>query len=246
MKNWIVIGATSAIAEAVCRIWAIRGYKLFLVARKEDKLRDVARDLSVRGAAQVETFTLDVNRFDHHPVCFDEAITKMGNVDGLFIAHGTLPDQQACQASFEAAHREINTNALCVISFCTLAANLFEQQRQGDIAVIGSVAGDRGRRSNYVYGAAKGMVSIFLQGLRNRLAPASVHVLTIKPGFVDTPLTASFDKSGPLWASAEQVAAGIVKSVDKRRNTVYLPWFWWVIMNVIRYIPESIFKKMKM
>jgi len=246
MKNWIVIGATSAIAEAVCRIWASRGYKLFLVARNEEKLQEVAKDLSVRGAAQVETYSLDMNVFDRHQACFDEALSKLGKVDGIFIAHGTLPDQQACQASFDVARKEIDTNAMSVISLCTIAANLFEQQRQGDIAVISSVAGDRGRQSNYVYGAAKGMVSVFLQGLRNRLSPAGVNVLTIKPGFVDTPMTAGFDKSGPLWASVDQVAAGIVKSVDKHRNVVYLPWFWWIIMNIIRHIPEFIFKKMKM
>ena len=246
MKNWIVVGATSAIAEAVCRMWASRGYKLFLVARNEAKLQEVADDMKVRGAAQVDIFSMDATAFDKHQGCFDQAVTTMGKVDGIFIAHGTLPDQQACQADFAQARKEIDTNAMSVISLCTIAANHFEQQRSGDIAVISSVAGDRGRQSNYVYGAAKGMVSIFLQGLRNRLAPTGVHVLTIKPGFVDTPMTASFDKGGPLWASADQVAAGIVKSVDKGRNIVYLPWFWWIIMNIIRHIPEFIFKKMKM
>ncbi len=246
MKNWIVVGATSAIAESVCRLWASRGYKLFLVARNEEKLNVVAQDLKVRGAGQVDVYSMDANAFELHQPCFDAALKSMGRVDGLFVAHGTLPDQKACERSFNVARSEIETNALSVISLCTIAANHFEQQRQGDIAVISSVAGDRGRQSNYVYGAAKGMVSIFLQGLRNRLSASGVHVLTIKPGFVDTPMTASFDKGGPLWASADQVAAGIVKSVDKKCNVVYLPWFWWIIMNIIRHIPEFIFKKMKM
>ena len=246
MKNWIVVGATSAIAESVCRLWASRGYKLFLVARNEEKLNVVAQDLKVRGAGQVDVYSMDANAFELHQQCFDAGLKSMGKVDGIFIAHGTLPDQKACERSFNVARAEIETNALSVISLCTIAANHFEQQRQGDIAVISSVAGDRGRQSNYVYGAAKGMVSIFLQGLSNRLSASGVHVLTIKPGFVDTPMTASIIKGGPLWASSDQVAAGIVKSVDKKCNVVYLPWFWWIIMNIIRHIPKFIFKKMKL
>lgn len=246
MKNWIIVGVTSAIAESVARIWAGRGYKLFLVARNENRLADIAQDLKVRGAAAVDTFAMDANAFERHQELFEAAHKSMGRIDGIFIAHGTLPDQKACETSFNVARAEIETNGLSVISLCTLAANLFEQQRQGDIAVISSVAGDRGRQSNYVYGAAKGMVSIFLQGLRNRLAKSGVHVTTIKPGFVDTPMTADFDKGGPLWASSEQVANGIVSAVDKKRNVVYLPWFWWIIMNIIRHIPEFIFKKMKL
>ena len=246
MKNWIIVGATSAIAEAVSRIWAGRGYKLFLVARNEEKLSEVAQDLKVRGADLVETFAMDANAFERHQECIDAALKSMGRVDGILIAHGTLPDQKACESSFSVARMEIETNGLSVVSLCTLAANLFEQQRAGDIAVISSVAGDRGRQSNYVYGAAKGMVSVFLQGLRNRLTKSGVHVTTIKPGFVDTPMTASFDKGGPLWASAEQVAEGIVRSIDKKRNVVYLPWFWFIIMNIIRHIPEFIFKKLSM
>lgn len=246
MKNWIIVGVTSAIAESVARIWASKGYKLFLVARNEQRLDDIAKDLRIRGAALVDTFVMDVNAFERHQDCFDAASQSMGRIDGILVAHGTLPDQKACETSFNVARAEIETNGLSVISLCTIAANLFEQQRQGDIAVISSVAGDRGRQSNYVYGAAKGMVSIFLQGLRNRLTPAGVHVTTIKPGFVDTPMTAAFDKGGPLWASADQVAAGIVQAIDKKRNVAYLPWFWWIIMNIIRHIPEFIFKKMKM
>ena len=246
MKNWIIVGVTSAIAESVARLWAGRGYKLFLVARNPQRLADIAQDLNVRGAAQVDTFVMDANEFNRHPECFDSALRSMGRIDGILIAHGTLPDQKACEASVDVTRHEIETNGLSVISLCTLAANQFEAQGSGDIAVISSVAGDRGRQSNYVYGAAKGMVSIYLQGLRNRLTRSGVHVTTIKPGFVDTPMTASFDKGGPLWASTEQVAAGITRAIDKKRNVVYLPWFWWIIMNIIRHIPEFIFKKMKL
>lgn len=246
MKNWIVVGPTSAIAESVCRIWAARGYKLFLVGRDLAKLNAVKADLMVRGAETVETFQMDVTEFQKHSECMKIAAEKMGRIDGILIAHGTLPDQKACEASFDVSLKEIEVNGLSVVSLCTLAANYFEDQKQGDIAVISSVAGDRGRQSNYVYGAAKGMVSIYLQGLRNRLAKSGVHVTTIKPGFVDTPMTAEIEKGGPLWATAEQVAKGIVKAVDKQANVVYLPFFWQAIMLVIKCIPEFIFKKLSL
>lgn len=246
MKNWIIVGATSAIAESVCRLWSMRGYKLFLVGRSEEKLEMLSADYKVRGADEVFSYVLDINQFDAHQSCWDEAEKSMGRVDGILIAHGTLPDQAACAASFETTLSELNTNAISVISLCTIAANAFEQAGRGDIAVISSVAGDRGRQSNYVYGAAKGMVSIFLQGLRNRLSKSGVHVTTIKPGFVDTPMTSEFDKGGPLWASADQVADGIVKAIDRKRNVSYLPWFWWGIMTIIKHIPEFIFKRLSL
>ncbi|OUS32362.1 short-chain dehydrogenase [Gammaproteobacteria bacterium 45_16_T64] len=245
MKNWVILGATSAIAEEVMRLWASRGYKLFLVARNQDKMDIIKEDLSVRGAMQVETFVMDANEITKHISLLEEADKRLGHVDGVFVAHGTLPDQKACEKSYEAAYQEIHTNALSVISLLTEVANRFESRGHGDIAVISSVAGDRGRQSNYVYGAAKALLSTYLQGLRNRLVKSNVHVLTIKPGFVDTPMTADFDK-GALWASTEQVATGIVNAVDKKRNEAYLPGFWWAIMFIIKHVPEFIFKKLSM
>ncbi|RLT98644.1 SDR family oxidoreductase [Ketobacter sp.] len=246
MKNWIVIGATSAIAESVCRLWSTRGYNLFLVGRNADKLESVKQDYTVRGADTVFTHVLDIAQLDKHQACWEQAKAAMGRIDGIFIAHGTLPDQKRCEADFNHALTEININATSVLSFCTIAANEFETAGSGHIAVISSVAGDRGRQSNYVYGSAKGMVSLFLQGLRNRLFKRGVMVTTIKPGFVDSPMTADFEKGGPLWATPDQVAAGIVKSIDKNRGVVYLPWFWWGIMQVIKSIPEFIFKRLSL
>jgi short-subunit dehydrogenase len=132
-----------------------------------------------------------------------------------------------------------------VIALATVLANRFEAQRSGSIAVISSVAGDRGRQSNYVYGAAKGAVTLLLQGLRNRLSKSGVQVLTIKPGFVDTPMTAEF-KKGALWAKPDDIAHGIVSAIDRRRDVVYLPGFWRLIMLIIRHIPEPIFKRMSL
>jgi short-subunit dehydrogenase len=132
------------------------------------------------------------------------------------------------------------------VSLLTLLANYFQSRGRGSIVAISSVAGDRGRKSNYVYGAAKGMVTLFLQGLRNRLASKGVTVVTIKPGFVDTPMTKDFDRSGPLWTQPPAIARGIVRAVERRRDVAYLPWFWQLIMLVIRHIPERIFKRMSL
>lgn len=246
MKNWIIVGACSAIAEATARILAARGAKLYLLARNQEKLDVLAQDLKVRGAQETVTQVFDACNYQSHLTLFNEAETKLGSVDGIFIAHGTLPDQQACEQDFKLARQEFDTNGLSVISLIAEAANYFEAKRAGHIAVITSVAGDRGRQSNYVYGSAKAAVATFLEGVRNRLAKSGVAVLTIKPGFVDTPMTDGMDKSGPLWAQPEEVAMSIVKAIDKKRNVVYVPWFWQVIMLIIRHIPEFIFKKLSL
>jgi decaprenylphospho-beta-D-erythro-pentofuranosid-2-ulose 2-reductase len=164
----------------------------------------------------------------------------------VLIAHGTLSDQCACESSVEGLRREFDVNAVAAMSLLTLLANRFEQRKAGTLAVISSVAGDRGRQSNYVYGAAKAALSTFLGGLRQRLAKSNVDVLTIKPGFVDTPMTAAIANKGALWATPERVAAGIVRAIDRRRSVVYLPGFWRGIMLVIRTIPEPLFKKLKL
>lgn len=245
MKRVLIIGASSAIAEAAARLWAVQGASLFLVARKADRLQAIAADLSVRGAAKVGTQIMDATDVAAHAAMFDAALAELGGIDIALIAHGTLPDQKACEASVELTLKEIDNNGLSVIALATRLANLLETQGSGCIAVISSVAGDRGRQSNYVYGAAKGMVTRFLQGLRNRLAKKGVQVLTIKPGFVDTPMTAAF-KKGALWAQPDDVARGILAAIEKGKNEVYLPGFWWLIMAIIRHIPEPIFKKLSL
>jgi len=245
MKNWIIIGATSAIAEAVCRRWAAEGYQLFLVARDEKKLESVQNNLRVLGAKSTDSYLLDINDFSQHANLLDKAWVSLGTVDGIFIAHGTLPNQTQCEDSVDAALAEINTNAISTLSLLTDVANRLESQGNGTIAVISSVAGDRGRQSNYVYGASKAMVTTFLQGLRNRLVKKNVHVVTIKPGFVDTPMTAEFEK-GPLWVDADTIAKGIDKAIKNKRNEVYLPRFWWLIMTIIKSIPEQLFKRLSL
>ena len=245
MRKILIIGATSAIAEATARLFAADGDRLCLAGRKIARLEAIAEDLRVRGAAQVETVALDANDFSRHEQVLSHAAQSLGGLDTVLIAHGTLPDQQACQASVGATLEAITTNALSVITLLTLIANRFEQQGSGTIAVISSVAGDRGRQSNYVYGTAKSAVSTFAQGLRNRLARKNVKIVTIKPGFVDTPMTAEF-KKGPLWATPGVVAKRIHRAMAKGENVVYTPWFWRWIMGIIKAVPESIFKKARL
>lgn len=242
MKRILVIGATSAIAEATARLWAARGDRLYLLARDEERSQAIAADLRIRGAESVRHALLDVNDFDRHEATIDAGIAALGGIDIVLVAHGTLGSQAVSERDPAAMRREFNTNAVSVISLLTILANRFEEQRHGTIAVIGSVAGDRGRQSNYVYGAAKSAVTTFLQGLRNRLHRSGVNVLTIKPGLVDTPMTSDFDK-GALWASPGQIAAGIVRAVDRNKCVVYLPFFWRYIMLAIRLIPETVFRR---
>jgi hypothetical protein len=246
MPNILIVGATSAIAEATARRFAVKDVKFLLAARSTDRLARIAADLRVRAGCEVATTLFDAENQDAPGRLVEEAQRVLGHIDLALIAYGSLPDQRACERSAELTRREIQNNALSCIDLLTRLAPVFEQQGHGTLAAISSVAGDRGRQSNYVYGAAKGMVTIFMQGLRNRLDRKGVHVLTIKPGFVDTPMTAAFEKKGLLWATPEQIAQGIHRSVEKRRDTVYLPWFWRYIMLVIRHIPERVFKSMSL
>jgi short-subunit dehydrogenase len=245
MRRILIVGATSAIAEASARLFAADGDRLCLAGRNGARLAAMADDLRVRGAAQADAMLLDATDLERHEAALTQAAETLGGLDTVLIAHGTLPDQKACEASVEATLEAIMTNALSAIAFMTLAANRFEKQRSGTIAVISSVAGDRGRQSNYVYGSAKGAVSLFAQGLRNRLAPIGVDVVTIKPGFVDTPMTAELAKN-MLWASPATVGRRIHRAIVRGEEVVYTPWFWRVVMALVRTVPEPIFKKMRL
>jgi decaprenylphospho-beta-D-erythro-pentofuranosid-2-ulose 2-reductase len=245
MKKILVIGAASAIAEATARLFAQRGAALFLVGRNAAALESIAADLRVRGATHVATHVMDVNDFDQHEAMLAAAAASLGDVDVVLIAHGTLSDQKGCESSVALTLRELSTNGISVVALLTRIATIFEQRRSGTIVVISSVAGDRGRQSNYVYGSAKALVTAFTSGLRQRLYPAGVRVITIKPGFVDTPMTAAFPK-GALWAKPASIAKGIVDAVDAGATVRYLPGFWRLIMLIIRSIPESVFQRLKL
>jgi short-subunit dehydrogenase len=241
MKNILIIGATSAIAEATARLWAGRGYRLYLVGRHECRLKNITADLQVRGAAKVDYAVLDVNDFELHDSVITAAASELGEIDIALVAHGSLGDQRESERDVSTALREFNVNAISVISLLTIIANRFEKQGHGTIAVISSVAGERGRPSNYVYGAAKSAVTTFTQGMRGRLHRSGVQVLTIKPGFVDSPMTAHL-KKGALWSSPEKIAHYIERGIEKRCDVIYAPWFWIGIMAFIRIMPERVFK----
>jgi short-subunit dehydrogenase len=245
MKKILIIGATSAIAENAARIWAKAGCSLFLVVRSPERLEVISKDLIIRGAVGVDGFCMDLTQFDQHETMLNAACAFLGGVDVALIAHGTLSNQAECESSPQLTLQEIKVNALSVISLLTLLANRFEERGSGMIAVISSVAGDRGRKSNYVYGSAKAMVSAFTSGLRQRLAKSNVRVLTIKPGFVDTPMTKDFSK-GQLWAKPQAVANTIVQACDSKGGILYTPRFWSVIMAIIKLIPETVFMKLKL
>ncbi len=244
MKKVLIIGATSAIADHCARIWAARGYELFLVARNEERLQTILADLKVRGAVKVNKFCVDINCIDQHVELLNSAESTMSGVDIVLLAHGTLSNQESCEQSVEETMGEIQTNALSTISLLTLIANRFETRKLGTIAVISSVAGDRGRASNYVYGSAKAMVTVFTSGLRQRLFKSNVSVVTVKPGFVDTPMTADF-KKGLLWVKPSLIANKIVRAVDRRRSEIYAPAFWFLVMIIIKIVPMWIFKRMR-
>ncbi len=241
----LIIGATSAIAHAVARRYAGRQAALFLIGRRLPALEANAADLTVRGAEAVGCAQLDANDHDRHEAVLAEAWAAYGGFDVALVAHGVLPDQAASERSVAATLASFDTNAASVIALLTLLANRFEAQGSGALAVISSPAGDRGRASNYVYGAAKAAVTVFASGLRNRLYTKGVRVITIVPGFVDTPMTADLAK-GPLWAAPEQVASDIVRALERGFGVVYTPGFWRWIMSAIRHIPERLFVRMKL
>lgn len=246
MRKVLIVGATSAIAEAVARRFAEAGDRLYLTARDPERLETIARDLRVRGAPRVEAQVLEATDYDRHPEVVAAAAEALDGLDTALIAHGLLPDQEAAERSFDAAREALEVNLLSVVSLLTHLGNAFAEQGRGTIAVIGSVAGDRGRASNYVYGSAKGALALFAEGLRHRLHPRGVRVVTLKPGFVDTPMTADLPKGGPLWASPGRVADGIVRAMERGRPVAYLPWFWLGIMTVIRLIPEPLFRRLNL
>ncbi len=244
-RKILVLGATSGIAEATCRIWAAQGASLFLVARNADKLAAVAADLKTRGARFVDTAVADLDDTSIHPELLAHAINSLTGLDVAYLAHGVLGDQPSAEREFAAAAQILHTNLTAPVSLLTWLANYCVQRRAGVLAVLSSVAGDRGRKSNYVYGASKAGLSAFLAGLRNRVDREGVTVLTIKPGPVRTAMTAAMPGS-QKFADVDAVARTIVKAIEAKRDTLYVPFQWQPIMFVIRHIPERIFKKLNL
>jgi short-subunit dehydrogenase len=239
----LVLGGTSAIAQSAARNFAADRADILLVGRNQAGLDSVRGDLLVRGARSVTTLVADLGDVQGHPGLIERAIKELGGLDAVLIAHGSLPDPKLAHRSVEVALREFQVNAVSYVSLLTLLANELESRRAGCIAVISSVAGERGRGSNYLYAAAKAAVTAFSGGLRARLHASGVRVVTIKPGLIDTPMTASF-KKGPLFVGPEVVGRRIYEAMLKGEDVVYTPGFWAPIMLAIRLIPERIFKRL--
>jgi short-subunit dehydrogenase len=224
---------------------AEQGARFYLVARSPEKLTAVASDLLTRGASAVFTCVMDLDDTTAHEPMLAEALKELETIDLALLAHGVLGDQEKAQADYAATEAILRTNLLSAISLITWLANYFEKTQQGTLAVISSVAGDRGRKSNYIYGASKGALTIFLDGVRNRIDRSGVHVLTIKPGFVATPMTAHLPQNA-LFAHPSAVGRGILKAIEKRKDVAYVPPIWALIMLIIRSVPNSIFKKLNL
>lgn len=247
MEKVALFGATSTIVEMVGRYLAESGelQKLFLVGRDEERLRAIASDLSLRSGADVELQTYDFSENDGIEALSQAALNWLGEIDLAIIGYGYLEqgDNLEMDAATAAQTMQINYSSRALLALNM--GQMMAKRGKGCIVGLSSVAGDRGRGSNFVYGSSKAGFATFLDGLRNRLQPLGVQVLTVKPGFVDTAMTADMVKN-KLFASPEEVARDIVSAVRRRRNSLYTPWFWRWIMTLIRLIPEPIFKRLKL
>jgi short-subunit dehydrogenase len=246
MNSVLIIGATSGIAHACARIWAAQGATLYLVARDAEKLQANAADLRVRGAAAVHTALQDLSDVSRAQAMVDAAADTLGGLDLVLLAHGTLPDNDACAADAALAAREFHLNATTTVALLTAVAARCDAQGRGRIGVITSVAGDRGRPSNYLYGSAKAAVQTFCEGLRARLFRHGVTLIDIRPGFIATRMTASLQLPQALVAQPADVAPRIVAAIERGKDVVYVPAFWALVMLLIRNIPRALFKRMKL
>ena len=244
-KRIVIVGATSAIAGHCARLWAIENpLEIVLLGRNQEKLDRVSSDLKVR-AADTTITSITGNFFDPTQIqTVVDQIFSQGNVDIALIAHGSLPDQEECQLDLKLCIEALEVNGISPVLFAEAFAMQMQKANSGTLAVIGSVAGDRGRKSNYVYGAAKGLVTRYVQGLQHRLANTKVKVVLIKPGPTDTPMTAGLKAQGTKLASVDDVARMIVSGIAHGKSVVYAPGKWALIMMVIRHLPKAVFDKM--
>jgi decaprenylphospho-beta-D-erythro-pentofuranosid-2-ulose 2-reductase len=241
MSYLLIIGAKSDIAKATAREYAKNGYDLYLAARNSSELEEFANDVTVRTERTVQIVELDILDYKSHQAFYDQLEEKPL---GVISAIGYLGEQEKAQSDFDEAQQIVDTNYTGVVSLFNIIANDFEHRRSGFMVGISSVAGDRGRKSNYIYGSAKAAHTAYLSGLRNRLYDAQVHVMTVKPGFVATKMTEGMDLPEKLTAQPEEVAGDIYNAQQKRKNVLYTKWMWRWAMLIIKMIPEWKFKGM--
>lgn len=243
MNRVAIFGATSAIAEAIARRMAAEGAEIVLISRRRDRLDEIARDLKARGAKSTTVIATDLADMAGHAATVEAAFDAFGGLDMVLVAYGTLPDQANAIADPTATVAAIGINFVSAAALLTLIANRMEPAHRGTIVIIGSVAGDRGRQSNYVYGSAKAGLAAFAGGLRHRLWRSGVRVVLVKPGLVDSPMTAGIPNKGALWAKPDRVAADVIRGMRRDRATIYTPWFWTLIMAIVRNTPDAIFRR---
>lgn len=244
MKKILIIGATSAIAQEVSKLYAYEKNELILWGRNAQLLSIIEQDLQVRGA-KTSIIVHDLNDLSVHETKINEVWDLYHHIDIVLLAHGVLGDPRKAEANQEEMLYLINSNFISHASLLTFIARKMILQKTGTIAIISSVAGERGKQSNFVYGSAKAAMTAYADGLRNRLFPTGVHVSNFLLGPVDTPMTKDHKKTA-LFGKAPSVAKGIVKAIDHKKDTVYLPFFWRYIMLIIKSIPESIFKRLSL
>ena len=243
-KCVLIVGATSGIARALAREFAQHQYSLLLAGRDAEELQTQAADLRVRGRSRVETIVFDAADYDAHKTFWNEALQACdGDLYGVVLCHGLMPPQEELQNDLALARTMVEVNYTSYVALLNLAGEYFETQRRGFVAAIGSVAGDRGRAGNYLYGSTKAALDVLLQGLRQRLAPVRVAVTTIKPGPIDTGMTFGLDKL-PLLASPERAASDIFRAIRRRREIVYTPAPWRFIMLLLQLVPERVWKRL--
>ncbi|MCI0450511.1 MAG: SDR family oxidoreductase [Chlorobi bacterium] len=242
----LVLGANSLIAQAASANFAEAGHEIIFAGRNKEELSKIAGDFNIRYKVNCLTEYFDALDYANHRKFVETVFTISPELNYALIVFGYLGTQEKAQSDFTEAHKIINSNYTGVVSACELIAAEFESRKKGSIAIISSVAGDRGRQSNYMYGSAKAGLSAYSQGLRNRLFKSGVNVLTIKPGFVDTPMTYGMPLPKLLVASPKKVGKDIYKAMIKGKNVIYTPFYWWWIMKIVKSIPETIFKKLKL
>jgi len=241
----IILGATSAIAEATARLYAGEGAELLLVGRQPERLAAIADDLKLRGAARAETAIRELAECRDAAAAFAGFVAQLGGVDHVLLAYGILGDQLAAERDPAAARTSFEVNFTSAASWVLAAAEALERQGQGSLVVLGSVAGDRGRRANFVYGAAKAGLATLVEGIAHRFAASGPRAVIVKPGPVVTPMTEGFaNRKGLLWATPETVAAIVRRAADRGGPVVYAPWFWRWIMLIIRLLPARIFNRL--
>ncbi len=243
MKNVLILGATSDMAQAIAKKFVAEGWSLTLAALEPELLEPIAGDLQVRSKMDILALEFDALDFSNHRSFYESLETKP---DAVICVFGYMGDQLLARTDLDEIRRTIDINFTGAASILAVVAEDFEKRGNGSIVGISSVAGDRGRQSNYIYGSAKAGLTAYLSGLRNRLAKSGVHVMTVKPGFCRTKMTESLELPAALTATPEQVATAVFLGLEKKRNTIYTLWMWRWIMLVIRHIPEFIFKKMGM